>query len=389
MVIYEEDVMCIASTIAGTSLADGDKLRSAIKKCRGPEDLRDLENDFLRRSVQNGIEPRVAQAVWQDIQKFASYCFSKAHASGYGLLAYQSAYMKAHFPAEFACALLNNHAGMYSTRMIVEEVKRMGVRVLHPSVNHSELRFAVSIAGEGARGAVLVGLARVKGLAARSIEAILAARDVGGPFRCLADFLHRVPIPRREVEALVLSGAFDDLPPPRGRAAPLNHPQLLWELASTPEPEGGSRPPARELVEVEGRADHPPLAPYAPMERIGHEIEVLEMAVTDHPLRLLREEARRRGCVSTAEAARLSGRRVRVAGLVAATRKVRTKKGDLMQFVTIEDEQDLLEATLFPAASRSFSGILRSLGPYIFEGKLEEDRRALNLNVARLSLWDG
>ena len=85
----------------------------------------------------------------------------------------------------------------------------------------------------------------------------------------------------------------------------------------------------------------------------------------------------------------MPGRRLRVAGLVAATRKVRTRKGDLMQFVTIEDEEDLLEATLFPAVSRSFSGILRSLGPYIFEGKLEEDRRALNLNVARISRWDG
>jgi DNA polymerase III alpha subunit len=251
----------------------------------------------------------------------------------------------------------------------------------------------VSAAGEGeddgARGAVLTGLARVKGLAARSIEAILAAREAGGSFRCLADFLHRAPIPRREVEALILAGAFDDLPPPRGRAAPLNHPQLLWELASTPEPASGAPLATRELVAVDGRADHPPLAPYDPMERIRHEIEVLEMAITDHPLRLLRAEARRRGCATTAEASRMPGRRVRVAGLVAAARKVRTKKGALMQFVTIEDEDGLLEGTLFPAAARSFSGILRSLGPYIFEGKLEEDRRALNLNVARVFRWDG
>jgi DNA-directed DNA polymerase III PolC len=395
VVIYEEDVMCIASAIAGISLAEGDKLRSAIKKCRGPEDLGDLENDFLRRSVRNGIEPHVAQAVWQDLRKFASYCFSKAHASGYGLLAYQSAYMKAHFPAEFACALLNNHAGMYSTRTIVEEVKRMGVRVLHPSASRSEPRFTVvpasaagPAAGTGARGAVLTGLARVKGLAVRSIEAILAAREAGGPFRSLADFLHRSPIPHREVETLILSGALDDLPPPRGRESPLNHPQLLWELASTPPPSEKAHPATPELVLIEGRSDHPPLAPYDPLERIRNEIDVLEMAVTDHPLRLLRDEARRRGCVSTAEAAAMAGRRIRVAGLVAASRNIRTRKGDTMQFITVEDEQGLLESTLFPAAARSFSRIIRSLGPYVFEGKVEADRRAINLNVARVSRWE-
>ena len=102
VVVYEEDVMCIASAVAGVSLADGDMLRSALKKCRHPDDLRDLENDFLRRAVGNGISPDVARAVWEDLRKFASYCFSKAHASGYGLLAYQSAYLKAHFPVEFA-----------------------------------------------------------------------------------------------------------------------------------------------------------------------------------------------------------------------------------------------------------------------------------------------
>ena len=387
VVIYEEDVMRIASTIAGISLADGDRMRSAIKKCSHPDEFRELENDFMRRSIQNGISPDIAQAVWQDLRKFASYCFSKAHASGYGLLAYQSVYMKTHHPIEFACALFNNHAGMYSTRTLAEEAKRMGVRLIHPSVNGSEDRFTVEDLEDGGRG-VRIGLSRVKSLSVRSRRAILDARRSGGRFTSLGDFLRRAPVPRREVEPLILSGSFDDLPPPKGASLPLNHPQLLWELRSTPEARDDTVTAPEELVGVEGRADHPPLHPYDPMKRIQNELDTIELAVTDHPLRLLRDAARGRGCRTTLEAAARTGSWARVAGIVAATRKIRTQKGEMMQFVTIEDEVGLLESTLFPAAYRSFGAVLRALGPYIFEGKVEEDRGGINLNLTRIERWD-
>ncbi|MBI4604020.1 MAG: DNA polymerase III subunit alpha [Planctomycetes bacterium] len=387
VVIYEEDVMCIASAIAGLSLAEGDALRSAIKKARSPDDVLDLENDFLRRAVRNGVAPDAARAVWQDLRRFASYCFSKAHASGYGVLAYQSAYLKARFPVEFGCALLNNHAGMYSTRTIAAEVSRTGARILHPSVQSSEARFTVELTPDGP--CIRTGLARVKGLAAESIEAFLDARRTAGPFKSLGDFLRRAPMPRREVEALILAGAFDGLPPPRGRTVPLNHPQLLWELESTARSRdpAGVRGPCLDLDD--GSLEHPPLAPYDSMTRVRNELEVLEIAITDQPMRLLRAEAARRGCIATEEAARAVGRQVRVAGLVAASRSVRTRKGPMMRFLTIEDERGLLEATLFPAVNRASAPRLRSLGPYVLEGRVEEDHGAVSLNVARVEGWGG
>ncbi len=385
VVIYEEDVMCIASTIAGITLAEGDALRSAIKKCLHPDDCRDLENAFLRRTVQNGIEPDVARAVWQDLRKFASYCFSKAHASGYGILAYQSAYLKTHYPVEFGCALLNNHAGMYSTRTIAEEVKRMGAMLLQPSANCSDVRFAVE---RGERMVIRIGLSRVKGLSQGSIESILAARRAGGPFQSLGDFLRRTLIPHREVEALILAGAFDDLPPPRGAAGPLNHPQLLWELESTAHASQGRAAEFGGWIDLgPSGLKHPPLQAYDPMTRIQNELAVLDLAVTDHPLRLLRNEARGQGCITTSEAAQAAGRRVRVAGLLAASRSIRTRTGDGMRFLTLEDEFGLLEATLFPAAHRSSSACLHTLGPYIVEGTVEEDHGAVNLNAARVEKW--
>ena len=393
IVIYEEDVMCIAAAIAGLSLAEGDRLRSALKKCRHPDDVRDLENDFLRRAVQNGIEPDVASAVWQDLRKFASYCFSKAHAAGYGLLAYQSAYLKARFPVEFGCAILNNHAGMYPTRTIAEEVKRMRVRILYPSVNRSEARFTVERgpapgAGAGAAKAVRVGLARIKGLSSGSIESILDARRAGGEFRSLSSFLARVPIPRREAEALIISGAFDDLPPLPGMEAAPNHPQLIWELESAPQASHPGRGEAGGWIDA-GFPSYPPLKPYGPLARIHNELRTLEMTLTGHPLEFLRDEARRRGCVSTTEAARRVGRSVAVAGILAATRKVRTARGGMMQFLTLEDEEGVLEATLFPKVYQKFAARVTSLGPYVVEGKVEVDHGAVNLNVSRLDLWRG
>jgi DNA-directed DNA polymerase III PolC len=381
VVIYEEDVMCIASAVAGVTLAEGDALRSAIKKCRSSDDMRDLENTFLLQAIRNGIQPDVASAVWKDLRKFASYCFSKAHASGYGLLAYQSAYLKAHFPVEFGCAILNNHAGMYSMRTISEEVKRMGVRLLHPSVNHSDACFSMERVADGT--AVRTGFSRIKGLSCSAIERIISARN-NGPFRSFSDFLLRVRIPHRSVETLILAGAFDDLPPPREKD-PLNHPQLIWELENTTQRTKATDRDDSYIDIDYGVFDHPSLAAYDTMTCIRNELEILGMALTNHPMRVLRNKVQKRRCISTREAAQSPGRRVRVAGLIAASRNVRTK-GGVMRFITIEDEHDLLEATLFPNVYRMFSACLNSLGPYLVEGTVENDRGTPSLNVSRVEI---
>ncbi|MBN1441129.1 MAG: DNA polymerase III subunit alpha [Planctomycetes bacterium] len=379
-VIYEEDVMCIASAIAGIDLAAGDLLRSAIKKSRHDDELAELENDFLRRAIHNGVEPHAARRVWNDLRRFASYCFSKAHASGYGVLAYQSAYLKAHHPAAFACALLNNHAGMYSTRTIAEEVRRMGVSILPPCINRSDSRFILEAQPDG-RTAVRTALARIKGLSSASQEAIVRER----PFRSLLDLIRRTSIPRREVEALILSGAMDSLPPSGSgldRPRP-NHPQLLWELESTYAKERG-RGSLGFLSDEACRLDYPPLEDDPPLRRLQNELRTLEMTLSGHPVAPLREDLRRIGAIRCAEALDRIGQPVRVAGILAAVRRVRTSHGQFMQFVTIEDETDLLEATLFPRVYERHARILRGLGPYVFEGTIEEDHRAVSLRVERV-----
>ncbi len=373
IMLYEEDVMRVAHAVAGISLADGDLLRSKLKKCTSEEELRELENDFLRRAIASGVAPDAALAVWKDLIRFSRYTFNKAHAAGYGLLAYQSAYMKAHHPVEFACALLNNHAGMYSPRTISEEVRRMGVRLLPPCANHSGRRHQVEEVEPSGRAARLA-LDQVKGLSQEAIESILCAR----PFRSLGDLLRRTRIPQRELEALILAGALD--------FTGLNHPQLLWELETTYQRECGRGDLGLAAVGGDDWSypQHPLLRDYSPIIKVRNEMQYLEMALTAHPLALLRESLAKRGCLTIREALEHPGRGIQVAGLLAATRRAPTKSGGTMGFLTLEDETGLLETTLFPKVFRQFGKRITSLGPYLAEGSLEERWRAFSMNIRTL-----
>jgi DNA polymerase III alpha subunit len=359
ILLYEEDVMACAAALTGGTLADGDLLRRAIKKS-GKEERARLKAEFVRRARASGVRGRDAEAVWTHLEKFAEYGFCRAHAAGYGVLAWRSALLKARYPAAYACAVMNNHAGMYPARVHLEEAKRMGVRVRPPCVNASADGFSLD-----ADGSLRVGLARVHGLAERTRERIFEARD-RKPFASLAGFLRRVPAAFREVEALVLGGAFDFT----GRTRP----ELLYRL--------------RVLFECEreeGRRRHGALfgedlcpgaglrlPQYDPWTLLRREGEVLGLFAGDHPMAVLRPDLP----PGTVPAARLpdhAGKRVAVAGILSARRGTRTARTkEKMAFVTLEDESGLVECTLFPRAYRRWGGRFRSAGPFLASGRVED-----------------
>ncbi|NOT33627.1 MAG: DNA polymerase III subunit alpha, partial [Candidatus Eisenbacteria bacterium] len=193
VMLYEEDVMTVAAAIAGLSLAEGDQLRRAIAASRGDDDFRSLEHGFVGHCGRAGVGPEIARLVWRELTRFAAYAFCKAHAAGYGLLAYQGAYLRAHFPTEYAVGILNHHAGMYATWVHVEDLRRHGVTFLAPCAQRSEWGGTYE-EGEGAapaQPAVRVGLSRVFGLAEAAGARIVAARTTRG-FVSLADFVDRV-----------------------------------------------------------------------------------------------------------------------------------------------------------------------------------------------------
>ncbi len=375
--LYEEDVMRVAAAVTGLPLEDGDVLRRAIAggSAAAREEMRGM---FLARARGNGYAPDTARAIWEGLLQFGAFAFCKAHAAGYGVLAWQAAWLKAHYPAEFAVALMNHHAGMYDKRTHLEDAKRRGVRVLLPDVNRSQEGFTTE------QGAIRIGLERVRGLRASTLAAILAERR-RRPFASLEDFRARVPAARPELEALVAGGAFDFT----GRTRP----ELFCLAAVALKAFRGAARTAGDLFETEvlPRApwETPAIADFSPEERLWLEWSVLGLCALDHPMRAFRAEPSLRAAVPLRDAESRLGSRLRVAGLVAARRAVPTRQGRRMLFVTLEDETGLLECTLFPPVCARHRGAVRDLGPYVAEGRIEEHHGAPTLNtdrIARVSL---
>jgi DNA polymerase III alpha subunit len=367
VLLYEEDVMAVASRIAGISLEEGDLLRRSIAKAKDEPSMRALADGFLARATARGVPPAAAKEIWSLLARFSGYSFCRAHASGYGVLAYQTAYLKANYPAEHAVALLNNHQGMYPVRVHVEEARRRGIEVLLPCVNRSEEEFSLD------DGRVRVGLSLVRNLSEGTRARILAER----PFRSLADFLRRAAPARREAENLVVVGAFDWTGAART--------ELLWELHGTYEERRKER--KREPGMFDGELSdpaRPALREFSLEDRLRHEIEILGLAVSAHPIALLRASGAAAGFHDTRELARRGAGEVRLVGIPAASRRVRTSKGEPMLFLTLEDEFDLVECTLFPRVFRRFLVETRGPGPFAAEGTIEDQYGARTVNVRRL-----
>jgi DNA polymerase-3 subunit alpha len=388
VMLYEEDVMRVAAALTGLSLADGDDLRRAIGAARGDEEFRALEHGFVARVARRGVTADVAHAVWCDLVRFAAYAFCKAHAAGYGALGWRSAYFRAHFPVAWAAALLNHHAGMYATWVHVEDLRRSGVRFAAPCVDRSAWETTLET-GEGGREppgsrgstAVRVGLGRVSGLAHATGRRIVAER-ARRPFRDLADLIERVHPALPELESLVLAGALDGT----GRTRP----SLLLE-ARTSTPAGATRARVPALATPDG-ADFAP-APVAPVavpdlpefdtaERVRGEWRSTGLWFSGHPLDGLADPLDP-GLVPAARVARHAGRRVAVAGLSCARRRVETRGGETMLFLTLTDRSGLIECVLMPAVYRAHAAASRAAALRV-EGDVEVTLDAATLRAGRV-----
>jgi DNA polymerase III alpha subunit len=399
VLLYEEDVICVASAIGGFDRATGDLLRRAIASAMavssdpalgerppgggaaGSSDpwrggtMREIENRFIACAVRNGIDADVARLVWCELARFGSYAFCKAHASGYGLLAYQTAYLKAHHPGAFYAALLNNHQGMYPLRVHVADARRHGVPLALPCIQRSAIEWTWD--GKCLR----CGLGQVRGLRRRTLEAIVAQR-ARGAFEDLDDMMIRTGANVAEGESLILCGALDSV-----GAGP--RPARLWRLqcrvrAAHPREEGARL----GLVDGPSHETGVPWREFDLEERVAHEIETLEVALSAHPVAILwgrLERAKRIPPRTTAAQLETEGP-ASVVGWAAAARRVRTKRDEPMLFLTLEDETGLAECTLFPRVYARYGHLVRSGGVLRATGRVEAPYGAPTLNVDRLEL---
>ncbi|HUK62318.1 MAG TPA: DNA polymerase III subunit alpha, partial [Dongiaceae bacterium] len=386
VMLYEEDVMCVAAALAGLSLAEGDQLRRAIGASRDDQEFRSLERGFVGHCARAGVDAGTARAAWRELTRFAAYAFCKAHAAGYGVLAYQSAWLKTHYPAEWAVGVLNHHAGMYATWVHVEDLRRHGVRFLAPCVQRSQWQATLE------SGAVRVGLSRVFGLGEATGKRILAGRARRG-FTGLADFADRARPTLPELEALILAGALDWT----GRTRP----SLLLEARVAASATGvvSRRANVRDTIETpalvtpDGAALKPEaVTPVATVELpafdtaecVRSETRACGLWFAAHPLDVLVDPAVLAGVTPAAEIPGRARRRVSVAGLTCATRRVETREGGLMLFLTLADRTGLVECVLFPDAYRRYAAASRGQVVRV-EGLVDETLGACTVNAERVT----
>jgi len=375
IMLYQEDILKVAQAVAGFSLAEGDQLRRAISKERSRERIEALRERFIRGALVRRVKRTAAEAIWQQITNFAGYSYCKAHATTYGHISYAAVWLKARYPAEFLASVLNNRAGFYEPRTYLEEARRWGVEILPLDINESEVYFAAR------DGTLRVGFMAVKGLSERTLRRLIRVRSER-PFRSLADFYARVRPGQAEAEALILVGACDCFERSR--------PQLLWELEllCRRRPTRAAADPTRPLWEevscVVAEASLPELQEFSLAQRVAFEQEHLEMTPSAHPLVCYREALGGNGLTPAAELSRHVGKQVRVAGVLAASRRARTKGNLFMEFLTLEDETGLVEVTLFPVTYQKYGHLVRSCGPFLVEGTVEDQFGALTVSAQRL-----
>ena len=357
VMLYQEDVMRIAVEVAGYTVADADRFRSEVSKKVSPSRLQAQYVDFVRvRAQQAGIDPRSAEAIWDEVLRFAAYSYCKAHATVYANIAWETAWMKAHYPREFYCSLLNNHQGMYPLRVYVWDAKRHGIKVLPPHVNRSEIEWSLR------DGAIQAGLNIVKGLTGATSRAIVEQRRVRS-FRDLADLRRRVRFRKPELKNLIHVGACDGL----GSTRPVMLSSLRFD------------PPSQEpmLFDVHRVPSARILPDYDGIAKLEAELDVTGVPFGMHPAVLLP-----RRYVTASRLRGLLGRKVAVAGFVATARRARTGDNRVMGFVTLEDATGMIEVSFFPDKLALYRTICSYGGPVWVAGNVTEHLSSISIDCA-------
>ncbi len=375
VMVYQEDVMAVCQAVAGYTLAEADVLCYAVRK-KIRDKLEAQREQFIAGARKRGVNKRTAEQIWELFEPFARYGFNRAHAACYGQIAYQTAYLKANFSAEYMAALLTTEAQgqdwMAKVASAVAECQRMGIQVLPPDVNESVDTFTV------AGNAIRFGLAAVKNVGGGAVEAVLRARDESGAFTSLADLVARVDtrvVNRRVLESLIKAGAFDSLGRPR--AALLQEVDaVLAGAGRVARARSGSQTGLFEmdvsLPTVETRADGEAVEEFSKAELLAMERDMLGMYVSGHPLAHHQAVLVRRATASVAQLLEMRDRsEVTVGGLIATLKRTTTRSGTAMAFMTLEDLTGSVEVIVFPKTYEQSALALKRDAVVIVHGRID------------------
>jgi DNA polymerase-3 subunit alpha len=355
VILYQEQSMQIAKTIAGFSGPKADDLRKAIGK-KNREAMAKLKPEFFEGCRASGTAPDVTEALWTVNEKSADYSFNRSHAACYGLIAYRTAWLKANYPAEYMAALISS---VMDTKdkvpFFVNQAESMGIEILPPDVNLSDHEFVV------VDGNIRFGLDAVKGVGYAAVEAIKAAREKDGAFTSLWDFCERVDgraVNKKAIEALIKCGAFGSTGATRrGMLEVLESAQAAGQQAQLDAQIGqgsifdlGGMGGEEDAASPFAGPTHPPIPieEFARPELLAYEKESIGIFITEHPLKRVREALRVKGDTFISDVPeRRDGEWVKVGGMISASKKIKTRSGSTVMFATLDDLDGQVELLVF------------------------------------------
>ncbi|PIU14098.1 DNA polymerase III subunit alpha [bacterium (Candidatus Gribaldobacteria) CG08_land_8_20_14_0_20_39_15] len=365
--VYQEQVMKIAQELAGFSLSESDVLRKAIgKKIR--KLLMAQKEKFIEGCQKNQISEAISQKIWHWIEPFARYSFNRSHSASYAMIAYQTAYLKAHFPVEFMASLLTSEkADVERIGFLISECKNMGIEVLPPDINESLENFTVV-----PPKMIRFGLLAIKNVGYNVVESIVRERKAAGPYHSILDFVSRVnsrDLNKKSLESLIKAGVFD-------RLAERN--QLLFNLKRLLESaretqrfkangqrglfDGMERPVEIQLTSTKEASK---------AEKLSWEKELLGLFVTSHPLEDFRKVLEKKVLPLSKITQDLTGKIVRIGGVISSIKKIITRNGKPMLFTQLEDESTKIEVVVFPGIIERNPGAFQENKIVMIRGRVD------------------
>lgn len=365
IMVYQEQIMKIAQDMGGYTLGEADLLRRAMGKKKKAE-MEKHQEQFVNGAKNNGIPEKIATDLFEQMVKFAEYCFNKSHSTAYGYVTYQTAYLKAHYPVEYMAALLTANSGdQEKVQRYIASAQSMGIDVLPPDINRSGEDFTP----DGRN--ILFGLAGVRNVGIGPVSAILEARNSGGTFKSLADLCDRVDartLNKRALESLIYCGALDSIDSNRRQLIADLELVVDWAQSRAKDRASGQGnlfdllPTIAEAPQAtyESAPKAPAVPDYPQQERLRLEKEILGFYISDHPLKTIQRSAKMLAPISLVDLKEM-GDKAKVSAIVmlTAVKQVTTKKGDRMCIVQMEDLTGQTEAVVFPKAFEKIGALMQ------------------------------
>ncbi len=368
--IYQEQIMKIAQEMAGFTLSEADILRKAMGK-KIKKLLDEQKEKFIEGAIKNNFKKEIAEKVWKWIIPFASYGFNKSHSAGYAKISYQTAWLKANYPNEFMSSLLtSDRKDIERISLLIEECKRMGIEVLPPDINESFVYFSVVPEKKQIR----FGLAAIKNVGMAITETIVEERKKNGHFKSLNDFLVRVKsknLNKKSLENLTKAGAFDNI---SERNKILENMDLILERIR--ERNKDDQNGQKNLFDKGSYNNHNEIKlkdvePAEKRDKLKWEKELLGLFITSHPLEDYRKILDKRATPLSQAKKSISGQKIQVGGILSNIKKIITRNGKPMLFVSLEDLNDKIEVVAFPDITEKNNEIFRENAIAFIVGKID------------------